>query len=72
MCTFVADVARRWTMGSSHMYQAMLKLGADVNKPDEDRNTHLINTAGGGHIKCVNVLLQAGADVNKERTGSLH
>ena len=47
------------------MYEAMIRSGADVNEPDEDGNTHLINTAGGGHVKCVNLLLKAGADVNK-------
>ena len=51
------DVSRRLTVGSSHRYEAMIKSGADVNKPDEDGNTHLINTVDGGHIKCVNVLL---------------
>ena len=43
----------------------MIRLGAHVNEPNEDGNTHLIKTAGGGHIKCVNLLLKAGADVNK-------
>ena len=47
------------------MYEAMIRSGADVNKPDEDGNTHFINTARSGHIKCVNLLLKAGADVNK-------
>ena len=47
------------------MYEALIKSGADVNEPDEDGNTHLINMARGGHIKSVNLLLKAGADVNK-------
>ena len=62
---FHIGITRRMTVGSSQMYEALIKSRADVNEPDEDSNTHLINTARGGHIKCMNVLLKAGADVNK-------
>ena len=65
MFIFNKDAARRLTVGNSFLYETMIRSGADVNEPDEDGNTHLINTARDGHIKCVNVLLKAGADVSK-------
>ena len=63
--SFNTDAAKRLTVGSSYVYETMIRSGADVNEPDEDGNTHLISTARGGHIKCIKVLLKAGADVNK-------
>ena len=41
-----------------------IKAGADVNKTDDYCDTPLLHAVQNGHLRCVNALIKAGADVN--------
>jgi ankyrin repeat protein len=45
--------------------QALIKLGADVNKPWDDGATPLLIAAQNGHEAIVRALIELGADFNK-------
>lgn len=46
----------------------LLERGADLNAVDDFGNSLLIDAAGAGAVKCVKVLLDAGADPNRVKT----
>ena len=54
--------------GDTKAVEAMIKQGADVNRPVWEDVTALMYACTGGHLDTVKVLLAAGADVNQQST----
>ena len=50
----------------------LLRSGVDVNIMDNGGGTTLISTTFKGFLKCLNVLIKAGADVNANSSRALH
>ena len=48
----------------TNVFKLLIEAGADVNLRHKDGRTALMMAAGEGHNKCVEQLIQAGADVN--------
>ena len=56
--------------GSTQKVIDAINIGIDVNVKDTDGDTALMRAVDYGHTEIVNALLQAGAEVNAERTGT--
>ena len=50
--------------GHDKCVEALIQLGASVNRLDSKRNSPLMAAVEKGNETCTNLLLQAGADVN--------
>ena len=46
------------------MLDVFIKAGADINKATDEGETALMRAASRAHLACVNLLINAGADVN--------
>ena len=50
-------------MGYDNCVKVLIESGVDMNKHDKDGCTAMISAAGNDNCKCVDLLMQAGADV---------
>ena len=67
------DAALMKAAESGHLQcvDILLKVGADVNKPDRENHTPLLKASQNGHHQCIEALVKAGAFVDRHGVNNL-
>ena len=66
-----ASLMKASESGHLQCVDILLKVGADVNKPDVENYTPLLKVSQNGHHQCIEALLKAGAFVNRHGVNNL-